>query len=167
MRNSYAKAIALGGMLAALAVVIMCLGGLIPVATYVCPTMCMVLLSFVLPLCGRRIAWAWYGAVTILSLLMGPDKEAAVVFTFLGYYPIIKPFLERYKLRWLFKLLLFNVMILLAYAVLIHILGMAQVAAEFSQLGTVMTVITLLMGNVVLIMLDVVLSRINRKVRHR
>ena len=40
-RRSPAFAVALGGMLAALAVVIMCLGGLIPVATFVCPMLCL------------------------------------------------------------------------------------------------------------------------------
>ena len=59
MRNNEAKSIALGGVLAALAVVIMCMGGLIPVATYVCPTLCMIALCFVVQLCGKRIAWAW------------------------------------------------------------------------------------------------------------
>ena len=34
-----AKNMALGGVMAALAVVIMCMGGLIPLATYVCPAM--------------------------------------------------------------------------------------------------------------------------------
>ena len=70
----------MGGVFAALAVVIMNLGGLIPMATYVCPTLCMVILSFVHMACGRRIAWSWYAAVSILSLLMSPDKEAAAVF---------------------------------------------------------------------------------------
>ena len=45
----------------------------------------------VLKTCGVRIAWAWYGAVAILSLLLAPDKEAAAVFAFLGYYPIVTP----------------------------------------------------------------------------
>ena len=85
----------MGGVFAALAVVIMNLGGLIPMATYVCPTLCMVILSFVHMACGRRIAWSWYAAVSILSLLMSPDKEAAAVFAFLGYYPILKPVFDR------------------------------------------------------------------------
>jgi len=38
-----AKQMALGGVLAALAVTIMSLGGMIPVATYVCPSLCMML----------------------------------------------------------------------------------------------------------------------------
>ena len=75
--------------MAALAVVIMCMGGIIPMATYVCPMLCSLLLAVVLRLTGRRIAWAWYAAVSLLSLLLGPDKEAAAVFVFLGYYPII------------------------------------------------------------------------------
>ena len=49
---------ALGGVLAALAVVVMSLGGLIPVATFVCPMLCMILLRFVCQLCGNRIGWA-------------------------------------------------------------------------------------------------------------
>lgn len=82
---------ALGGVLAALAVVIMGMGTLIPVATYVCPMLCALLLQVVLKTCGVRVAWAWYGAVAILSLLLAPDKEAAAVFLFLGYTPSSSP----------------------------------------------------------------------------
>lgn len=165
MKNNQAKSIALGGMLAALAVVIMCLGGLIPVATYVCPALCMVLLSFVLQLCGKKIAWAWYGAVALLCLLLGPDKEAVVIFVFLGYYPILKPAIDKLRCRWPVKLVLFNAMILLAYGVLITVFGMDQLLTEFRELGMVMTVITLLLGNITLFLLDVVLLRLQRKVR--
>ena len=84
MRNGSAKAIALGGVTAALGLVIMCMGGLIPVATYVCPMLCAIILSFILHLCGSRIAGAWYGVVAILSILLGPDKEAAAIFLALG-----------------------------------------------------------------------------------
>ena len=84
-KRTPAAQIALGGVLAALAVVLMCMGTLIPVATYVCPMLCAMILQLVLKTCGKRIAWAWYGAVSILSLLMAPDKEAAAVFLALGY----------------------------------------------------------------------------------
>ena len=59
MGHNSAKSVALGGMMAALAVVIMCMGGIIPVATYVCPMLCALLLALVLRFVGRRIAWAW------------------------------------------------------------------------------------------------------------
>lgn len=159
MRKSKASVIALGGMMAALAVVIMCLGGLIPIATYVCPIMCMLLLQFVQKMCGKRIAWAWYGAVAILSLLMGPDKEAAAVFAVLGYYPILKPRLDKLKLGLVLKLILFNVVILLMYGALIRLFGMDQIASEYAQLGTAMTVVMLLLGNVTFFMLDMVLGK--------
>ena len=102
-KKTPASAVALGGVLAALAVVIMCLGTLIPIATYVCPAICMLLVQVVTKLCGRRIGWAWYGAVSVLSLLMAPDKEAAGVFLLLGYYPIIKPWIDSKKGKWLWK----------------------------------------------------------------
>ena len=153
------KSVAFGGILAALAVVIMCLGGLIPVATYVCPMLCCLVLQVVLKICGSRIAWAWYGAVTLLSLLMAPDKEAAAVFLALGYYPIVKPALDRRKGKWLWKGLLFNSVILVTYWLLMHIFGFDQLTAEFSEMGTVMVVIMLVLGNITFFLLDRLLEK--------
>lgn len=162
MRNTPARQIAFGGMFAALALVIMNLGSLIPVATFVCPMLCMLILAFVTKMCGNRIGWAWYGAVAILSIIMAPDKEAAAVFAFLGFYPIIKPIFDGKKLGMVWKLLLFNVMILLMYGLLIHLLGMAQIAAEYQELGTVMTVVMLILGNLIFFLLDKVLTRFSK-----
>lgn len=162
-KRTPASVIALGGVLAALAVVIMSLGGLIPVATFVCPVLCMILLALVLRRCGRRIGWAWYGAVAILSLLLSPDKEAAAIFLFLGYYPIVKPGLDRKKCRWLWKGLLFNASILILYGMLLRLFGMAQVAAEFEEMGMAMTAVTLLLGNMTFFLLDRVLTLRFRK----
>ena len=150
---------ALGGVLAALAVVVMSLGTVIPVATYICPMACMLLQQVVLNTCGSRTAWAWYGAVAVLSVLLAPDKEAAAVFVALGYYPILKPRLDGKKLSWLWKGLLFNGAILIMDWGLIHLLGLAALAEEFSQAGTVMTVIMLVLGNVIFFLLDRLLGR--------
>ena len=149
--------------MAALAVVIMCMGGIIPMATYVCPMLCSLLLAVVLRLTGRRIAWAWYAAVSLLSLLLGPDKEAAAVFVFLGYYPIIKPWLDRRKVPILWKLAVFNLSIGLLYTLLLYLFRLEQVVRDFSEFGMVMTLVVLLLGNVTLFMLDVVLSRIGNR----
>ena len=154
-------------MMAALAVVIMSLGGLIPIATFVCPMLCMLLLRFVLTLCPRRIGWAWYGAVAILGMLMSPDKEAAAVFVALGYYPILKPRLDRMKYGIVLKFLLFNVVILLMYAVLIYVMGLTQIAAEFAEMGIIMAAVTLVLGNVTFYLLDDLLGRKpKRKFKH-
>ena len=153
-KRTPAAKIALGGVLAALAVVIMSMGTLIPVATYVCPMICIVIGQMVLKSCGIRIAWAWYGAVAILSLLLAPDKEGAAVFLFIGYYPIVKPRLDRSRGKWLWKALLFNTSILIMYALLMNLLGMEQIARDFSEMGAVMTAVMLILGNVTFFLLD-------------
>lgn len=152
--RSIAKMTALGGVLAALAVVIMSLGTLIPAATFVCPMLCMMILQLVLKACGSRIAWAWYAVVAVLSMLLAPDKEAAAVFAFLGYYPILKPKLDKLRFGWLLKLALFNGAVLLMYWLLMNVFGMAQIAAEYQELGTVMTLVLLVLGNVTFCLLD-------------
>ena len=158
-RRTPAYAIALGGSLAALAVTIMSLGTLIPIATYVCPVLCMVVLNILAMICGDRIGWAWYGAVALLSALLAPDKEAAAMFIFLGYYPLIKPKLDKTRLKWLWKILFFNVTILAAYWFLMHLLGMAAIAEEFREMGAVLTAAMLLLGNLTFFLLDRLLSR--------
>lgn len=150
---------ALGGVTAALAVTVMCLGTLIPLATYVCPMICALILQMILGILGKRYTWAWYGSVSILSMLLAPDREAAAVFLFLGYYPIVKPTLDKTRLSWLWKLLLFNAATLVMYAVLIFALGMADIAASFTEAGIVLSVVTLLLGNFTFFMLDILLRR--------
>ena len=160
-RNKEASAIALGGVMAALAVVFLCLT-VIPVATFVCPALCMLLLRIVARRCGRRIGWAWYGAVAILGLLLAPDKEAAAVFAFIGFYPIVKPAFDRMKFGLLLKAVLFNTLILLMYGLLIYIMGMNDLAEEFLDMGRFMTVITLILGNAVFFLLDKALLRFQK-----
>ncbi len=162
MRNQSAKYIAFGGMMAALALVVMNLGSLIPVATFVCPMLCMLLLAFVTGMCGSRIGWAWYGAVAILSTIMAPDKEAAAVFVFLGFYPIVKPKLDGCRLGRVLKFLLFNASILLMYSIIINLFGMAEIAAEYAEMGTILTSVMLILGNVTFFLLDRVLTRFAR-----
>ena len=157
--NSASRTVALGGVLAALSLCVMWLGGLLGIATYVSPMLCAILLQIVKNICGNRLGWAWYGAVAILSLLLAPDKEAAAVFAALGYYPLVKPRLEKRKFPWLWKGLLFNAVILILYWALMNLLGMDAIAAEFAEAGTVMTIVMLLLGNVTFFLLDVVLSK--------
>ena len=147
-----------------MAVVLMCIGTIIPVATYAAPMLCMMVCQIVLKLCGSRIAWAWYGAVALLSLLLAPDKEAAAVFLVLGYYPIVKPKLDGLKGKWLWKGLLFNGSILVLYWMLLNIIGMERLLEEFSGMGVAMTAVLLILGNMIFFLLDRLLDR---KLRYR
>ena len=153
------KAIALGGMLGAVAMVIMCLGGLIPVSTYICPVMCMLILQMVLNLCGRKIAWAWYIMVSLLSLLLGPDKEAAALLVLLGYYPIIKPKMDRLPLKILWKLVLFNAVTVFMYTAVVALLGLEAIIVEHNFLGYASLALMILLGNATFFLLDKLLTR--------
>ena len=165
MRRNDVKRIALGGMLAAVAVVIMCLGGFIPVATYICPMLCCLTQFLVFRFCGKRIAWSWYVAVSILVLIFCPDKEAAFVFLALGDYPLIKPSIDRSRLRSILKLLYFNVSVFLAYGILIYLLGMEDIAAENMEFGVIGLAIIMVLGNVTFFLLDRLLVILSGKLQ--
>lgn len=145
---------ALGGVLAALAVVSMSLGGLIPVMTYVTPAFCVLLLEAVRILCGEKIAWAWFGAVGLLGILLSADREAAALFLFVGCYPILRPKMEKRKLPWFWKGLFFNVSILVMYWLLLRITGMDELRQEFQTMGKAMLAVLLFLGNAVFFLLD-------------
>lgn len=149
----------MGGVFAALAVVIMSLGTILPVATYVCPVACMLILQLVRKTIGTPMAWAWYWAVALLSLLLAPDKEAAAVFLVLGYYPILKPKLDAKRVKWFWKALLFNGSILVLYWILLKVIGMEALVEEFSGMGIAMTAILLILGNVTFFLVDSLLGR--------
>lgn len=165
MRSDRTKRIALGGMLAAVAVVIMCLGGLVPITTYVCPVLCCLNQYVVLRFCGKRLAWACFSVVSILSLLLGPDKEAAMVFLAVGSYPLLKKNFERSNISVVLKFLFFNGMILLSYFAMIYLLGMQDIAQENMQFGMIGLILILLLGNVTFFLLDKLLDVVGRKLR--
>ena len=158
-KNTPASVIAFGGVMAALAVVVQWLGGIITIATYVCPVICIFLTKLVLTVCGERIAWAWYGAVAILGLLLSPNLEAAAVFLFLGYYPILKPRLDRSKLKWVWKILLFNGAILVMYGILGYVLGMEELVEDVQGGGTAMFLVLMALGNLTFFLVDRILTR--------
>lgn len=154
-----ARSIALGGVFAALGVCLMWLGGLLGIATYAAPMLCAVLLQVVKNLCGTRLGWAWYAAVATLSLLLVTDREAAWVFVFFGYYPMVKPWLDRRKGKLLWKGLLFNGSVFLLYTLLLAVLGLPELTREFQGMGAVLLAVLLLLGNVTFFLLDRVLER--------
>ena len=163
MRRTQTKQIALGGMLTAVSLTIMYMGGFIPLATYVCPMLCIFTLYVIFRLCGKKIAWCGYAAVSVLGLLIAPDKEAAAVFVLLGYYPMIKPILEKSPLRWILKLLLFNGAVVVLYAIVLRIMGLSQISEEFAGFGMIGLGIMLVLGNITFFLMDKLLTIAEKK----
>ena len=62
--------------------------------------------------------------------------------------------------------MLFNVAIFAMYSVLIYVFGLADIASEFEELGMVMTIVTLILGNATLFMMDVLLTQLQKRKFH-
>jgi len=149
MRSS--RQMALGGMLTAVSVVIMCMGSIIPVNTYICPVLCILITRTVLDRCGKRIGWCYYLATAILSLLLAPDREAALVYAFLGYYPMIRPHFEKLGILAMpAKLVLFTLAGAASYALLLAVLGAGAAMNE----GWLLTAVTILLWDVLFLLVD-------------
>ena len=151
------RKMALTGMLCALAVVIMMLGGVIPLATFCCPALAGLMLIPVFVECGEKLSWCAYAAIAALSLMLCPDKEAALLLTFIGYYPILRWRLDQLRsrlLRVVAKLGVFNLAVLAMYALSILVLQMDQILREYQEMGLALTVACLLVGNVTLLLYD-------------
>lgn len=160
-----ARSMALSGVLAALGVTVMMLGGIFPLATYCAPVFVSLLLIPVKERCGTKLAWVWYLAVAILAVLLCPDKEAAGVFVAIGFYPIVKPRFDALRPKWLgavLKGLLFTAVITAVYTVLILLLGMGELWEEFSTAGLVLGIATVILGLVTFYITDVLIGRLTR-----
>ena len=63
------KELALCGVMTALSVVLLCLGGVIPLAVYACPMLASCALLVLRETCRARYAWCCWAAVALLTLL--------------------------------------------------------------------------------------------------
>ncbi|MBQ8000169.1 MAG: hypothetical protein IJ298_02995 [Ruminococcus sp.] len=160
MKKSYA--IALCAMLSALSFVVLLLTGLIPVGTYAFPCIAGALLAVVVIEVGYWGAIAVYGVVSVLSFLLVADKEAALYYTaFLGFYPVLKGLIERIRsrlLQYVLKLVVFNVCVIAAFYISIHILSVP--AESFELFGVYLPQVFLLLGNLIFVIYDLCLTRI-------
>ena len=131
------RPVAFCAMMAALGTVIMLTGGLIPVLTYCSPLIASFLLIPVLDQHGKGKSWMVWVVTSVLSLLIGVDKEASLFYLFLGWYPILKPFFDTIPsrvLRFAGKLLLFSAAIGAMYALIFFVFQIGDIIESFSSL---------------------------------
>lgn len=112
-KNSKTYNIVLGGIIAALSVVLMLITMLIQIGELVLPAVAGILLICTVFEMGEKWSFLIYIVVSLLSILILPDKSPAVYYIlFLGHYPIIKSYLERIKnkpLKIAVKFIIFNI----------------------------------------------------------
>ncbi len=150
------------GMVAALMIVILLLGALLPTAEIALPALAGILLIPVVIELGRRAALSVYAVTALLSLLLVPSWEPKLLFAFFfGYYPVLKAVLESHLPRWgewLCKLAVFNAVTVVAYWVMLRFLGLE--ADAFTVAGINMPWVFLAAGNVIFVLYDMGMTQL-------
>lgn len=99
-------------MCTALSVVLMFLGGVMYVFSYVTPLILGALMMILNKTFGKSCALTTFAAVSVLSMLLVTEKESVLLYVlFFGYYPVIKVRLDAVKSKFIrisLKLVIFN-----------------------------------------------------------
>lgn len=152
--------IALGGIVAGFCLMTMFLTGVFPALYIAAPMVAGVLLMILVEEVSTGWAMLTYVAVSLLSLVVTYDKEAALMFVlFFGYYPILRPYgnrLRRTLPRILWRYLLFNGFLLLDYWLTVYVLGLPT----FDDEAAWMLLLLMAAANVVFAMYDRILGRL-------
>lgn len=156
-KTSFDKKIVVAGVLAALSVIILYLGCAIEVLDLTMSAIVSLLVVVIVIEMGYKYAWMTYIATSILSIILLPQKSPAIFYAcFMGFYPIIKSYLERINsalVRWIIKLVVGN-----AALALMFILMSLFLPDEFE--GGWLMLVTYLLGIIAFLMYDVALSKL-------
>ena len=144
-RHASIKRLTFCAMLVALGVIFLGIGALIEVLDISMAVIASICVIIPMIEYGKGTPWMVYAAISVLSLLLLPNKFPAALFAlFAGFYPILKEKLERKNtvIRWILKELIFNIslaIIVLLYFFLffkgtVQVPWMIAVAIVFSEL---------------------------------
>ena len=162
--------LALCGVLCALSVAFLWLSGILPLSTYFWPILASAALLPAREECRKSYAWSCFAAVAILGLLLCADKEAALLFCFLGYYPLLKPKIDAISskvLRLLLKVALCTVSMGLMYALIIFVFKLPAVVQEFSETAAWLLWVTAATGLALFFLYDIAIDRLSFLYRRR
>ncbi len=154
--------VALGGIVSALCLLTMFLAGIIAPLYIVFPMIAGGLMMIIAVEVSRGWAMLTYIAVSLLSLLVTFDKEAALLFIlFFGHYPILRMYLQKIRfglLRKALKFIIFNGCILAYFWITVYIFGLDQMLEEMGDFGKYGGFIMLAMADVIFILYDLNLT---------
>ena len=122
------------------------------------PILAMGVLLPVLEEWGPKAAGTSYAAVSILALLLAPDRETAFVYLFFGWYPILRPkiaALPSRPLRVLARLAVCSAAAVLLYGLALRLMGLTEEIAAWY-----VNALLLAAGNAVFLLTDATLARL-------
>lgn len=164
-RPSIGYIVSLCGVMSGLALALMFIMGMVPSFEYISPAIGGILILVIRKNLGVKYGLVSYFAVGLLGLLVVPNYEATMMFLFLlGYYPIIREYLQRIKpkvLQWVVKLIVYAIPTVSAYMVLVYLFGMEYLLDSSNNFGKYGSLILLGLGVLVFVLYDIFLGLFN------
>lgn len=150
--------VALGGIVSALCLVTMFLSGIMPALYLVLPMVAGVLMMIIAVEVNTKWALLTYISVSILSMFITFDKEAALIFImFFGHYPILRFYIEKIRSKLskiITKFAVFNVCIISYFYVTVYLFELKQMLDELNDFGKYGAAIMLVIVNIIFILYD-------------
>lgn len=153
---------AIGGITAALSLVLMISVAVVPFLTYALPAVAGAMIIFIVTEIDKKWAFGVYASVSVLGIFLVPDKEVAVMYLALfGYYPILKRIIEtkvKKPFSWILKILTFLVTMTVSYYLMIKLMGVTL--DEMDTFGMWAIPMLLGFGAMAFVLYDIMLSKL-------
>ena len=157
--------IAYGGLITALASVMMIASNFTPSMLFSFPTLAGIVIYTLSFISGGSYAWISYGAVSLLSFFLCGSKAVSLCFiVFLGYYPLLKKQLEKLRIKvfaYVMKLLIFNAAAAVIYVILLFVFSSPVFSKWTNELWRIILLIMAL--NIIFLIYDICLTLFFRK----
>lgn len=150
--------VALGGMTAALSLIVMAMSRVIPYSEQALPAIAGVFLLAMVMEAGPAWSLLVYLSVSLLSLFFAVQNGAAVYYiVFFGPYPILKNYIEHLHgkpLQWVLKVVYFNLSAVVVYYATVFLLSLGN---GFLKYGLPIALVAV---NIILVIYDIALTRL-------
>jgi hypothetical protein len=157
-----ARQLAFSGLSAAFALSLLLAGNLLSPLVFLMPALAGLVLIPVIEEYGSKAGLQTYFVISILSLLFLPDKEPALLFTFLGWYPAMQRKFRRIHsvvIRWAVKLFSLNFCALLAWWLMVKVFSLGDLAQEYAEFTMGAAAAMALLSNLFFLVYDLLLQR--------
>lgn len=137
--ESKAFKVALGGICSAVCLLMMFCSSFFPGLSYTIPIFAGFLMVVMIVECSSGWALATYCAVSLLCIFITPNYEASLLFIlFMGYYPILKIYLDKHRIHFITPLIkwgVFNLAIVIYYNIFTHIFTTVDMLEDMEMFG--------------------------------
>lgn len=162
-KRGAAARMALCGVLAALAVALMFLGGTVPFASIACPVLASLVLIPVYCECGWKWGLLWYAAVAGSGRAAGAGEgggRAVRVLRLLSHAAKAHRQAARARGCVAVKLVYVNAAVFAAYGLMLYVFHLTAVMEDFEGMGKAMLAVLLVLANVTFVIYDVLIARL-------